>query len=312
MRGDICHSAIDWAISTLNELFGAQVMNTQKIWDMPWAKVVRLETSTENYYLKIVARSFSIEPEVLKALGWFQVPEMVAENPDLKCFILRDAGQPLRGYGFNAEHAKEVLTLCAQIQINCIDRVDEFLSRGVNDWRLNRLPGLARSLFNDNQLLEKEGLSADAINALPSLLSKVEQLCASLRIYGVPQTLEHGDFQDKNILIREGKFSLCDWGDVSITHPFFSCVSFLNSAVRHHGLSQDAEPYIFLKEAYLSCWVDYGRRQELNEAYQLARKLRPLVFALNFAKVYTCYNVPIPQEFTGHIAGAILKLIQEA
>ena len=50
----------------------------------------------------------------------------------------------------------------------------------------------------------------------------------SLQCYNIPQTLDHGDFHLLNVLQKGYKFTIIDFGDSAITHPFFSIIFFLD------------------------------------------------------------------------------------
>jgi RIO-like serine/threonine protein kinase len=62
----------------------------------------------------------------------------------------------------------------------------------------------------------------EAYRRLRDLAPHVETLCAELSSYNVPASLHHGDLHDGNIFVRDGGFLFFDWGDSSVTHPFFS------------------------------------------------------------------------------------------
>ncbi len=76
--------------------------------------------------------------------------------------------------------------------------------------------------------------------------------------YNIPETIEHGDFHDNNMLVAgDNKLIINDWGDKVITHPFFSIASFLDSAFRNHKINSTSHTVRSLLDSYLNHWVEY-------------------------------------------------------
>ena len=88
--------------------------------------------------------------------------------------------------------------------------------------------------------------------------------------YDIVETIEHGDFHDNNCLIdAQDALVFNDWGDAVITHPFFSLISFLKSAERHHNISVNTALYQDLRDTYLTTWQDFEPESRLLEAFEL-------------------------------------------
>ena len=250
----------------------------------PWSTVTRFATDTGDVYLKEVAPPFAIELALLPVLfEWFpgKVPEFLAIDFVQRRLLMADAGVPLRvslKARFETAPLAAALALCAEIQHGTIERVETLLLLDLADWRPARLPALYRSLLDD-----VPGLEAAEIDGLRVLAPRVEALCMRLAGYGVPETIEHCDFHDNNVLIQDGGMTIADWGDAVVSHPFFSLASCLDSAGWNHGLT-DAESGP-LVDAYLAVWSSFGTRERLIEAAHLARRLRAIHVALNFRRV---------------------------
>ncbi|WFR97977.1 phosphotransferase [Rhizobium tumorigenes] len=101
----------------------------------------------------------------------------------------------------------------------------------------------------------------------------------------MPETVEHCDFHDNNVLTNAGGMLINDWGDAVISHPFFSLAGFLDSAVRNHGLEIDSLVYKHLKDAYFEVWLDLENAENLERIFEIACILRPIEFAFNFSGV---------------------------
>ncbi|MGV8949251.1 MAG: phosphotransferase [Candidatus Paracaedibacter sp.] len=202
------------------------------------------------------------------------------------------------------------LATCASSQRKAIDHVDALIAIGVPDWRLTKLPELYLQLIKQEDLLKADGLTSAGIKALHSLHPKFLFLCDSLSKYNIPETLEHADFHGNNILLNNNHLTIGDWGDAVISHPFYSLVSYLNSATRHHGLGEGDEDYVNLQNIYLNKWVEFEDKDRLLEAFRLAKRLRPLQISLSFIRVKLCPNFESSFVFTGYIAEALRDFIK--
>ncbi len=288
--------------------------------DMPWSKVSRFKTSKESVYLKQMAAPFVIEPKILRFMHEnfsTAVTEVIAINEQLSCFLMKDAGQVLRDIQkqkFQTQLFCNALKTHAKIQNASIPFVESFILMGVNDWRLKRLPGLYKEFVAREDLLEVAGLSKYEIEMLQKLHPQVQNLCEQLSAYNIPETIEHNDFHDNNILIQDNCITINDWGDACVSHPFFSLATALNSAKRNHDLQRTDSRYLQAQNAYLEIWLDYGTIDELREAFLIAEKLSYFQFALSFSRIESCVSVEEFSLYNGYIAEALrnfLHTVQE-
>ncbi|MES2214583.1 MAG: phosphotransferase [Pseudomonadota bacterium] len=222
---------------------------------------------------------------------------------------MKDAGVPLRGLlkaSFNREQYIDTIRSYARIQISCVKHLDDLVAIGLDDWRLQNLPSLYRNFITQDELLQDDGMSDVEIHSLQSHANKLYSILEELSSCGIPETIEHGDFHDNNILIKDGIHTISDWGDVSISHPFFSCAGMLGSAKRHYP-EVNIEP---LQEEYLSAWKKYGSKKVLTQALDLAQKLRPFLFALNFSRIKSDKDCDQFPEYKGYIADSLRDLLR--
>lgn len=284
---------------------------------MPWSIVTRFSTSKGSIYLKEMAPLFSLEPTLIRNLSeWDEdsVPKVIAINKDLHCFLMEDAGMQLSKHlktKFQMDLLAKAVTMCSNSQYKAVNHVDVLLSIGVLDWRLAKLPNLYLHLLNQEAILQDDGLTAAEIKRLHTLHPTVLMLCERLSQYKIPETLEHTDFHDSNILIKNGHLTIGDWGDAVISHPFFSLASYLNSVTRYYNLKEIDERYVHLQNVYLNTWLEFAPKDQLLEAFQLANRLRPCQVALSFIRVKMCPNLDSSFCFTGYIAAALRDFMKE-
>ncbi len=65
----------------------------------PWSYLVCFETSGGCIYLKHSPELFALEPIIIQTLHaqfHAQVPTVIGHNAELNCFLMKDAGRPLR------------------------------------------------------------------------------------------------------------------------------------------------------------------------------------------------------------------------
>jgi hypothetical protein len=166
-----------------------------------------------------------------------------------------DGGEPLRGKLKESYDRLIVGTLLGQyarIQRALSSDVDSLLALGIDDWRMAVFPDLYDDLVHDKGLLERERLTTTEIETLWRSGEDVRRLCGALADFKIPETLEHCDFHDNNVLADAKGFLINDWGDAVISHPFFSLVGFLDSAARNHGMDVGSPVYEGIKDAYFA------------------------------------------------------------
>jgi hypothetical protein len=283
--------------------------------EMPWSKVYKFITSKGIVYFKQMHPTFSIEIAILsmlKNVAFKNIPIMIASNDGLHCFLMRDAGDILRDklkVDYQVDLVIEIFKIYSKIQIDFVQSIPDFFDGQVQDWRLNKLPELYLQLIDSEDILIADGLKQDQIKLLRSFHDQVSKLCEKLSKYPVPETIEHGDFHDNNILILDQHITINDWGDATISHPFFSLASWLNSAARHHGINENDLRYSMLRDAYLENWEQFASKNELLEAFILANKLRPIHFCLNFSRIKSCEGIENFKQYRGYIAEALMEFI---
>lgn len=307
---------LSWAHQTLIDL-GYQIKFTaQLIKDVPWSTIYCFDTSKGRVFLKTMAKPFAIEPTLLAFLSKNvspHVPHVITTNLNLRCFLMKDSGLCLRDIlksKFNEQYFCPIFQIYADIQIGCIPFVEELITSGLNDWRLKNLPGLYQNLLKKEDLLSADGLSQKEIAMLKKFASVFENTCEALAACGIAETLEHGDFHDNNVLINNETIFINDWGDACISHPFFSFLSFFNSAKRHHQISENDSIYKNSEKVFLNKWSAYAAQSILMKAMDAAKNIKPVVFALSFSRIFCCPQAYLYPEYKGYIADALRDFIK--
>src|SRR5262249_43945269 len=90
----------------------------------------------------------------------------------------------------------------------------------------------------------------------------------SLAECGVPDSVQHDDLHQWNVYRQNDRARVLDWGDASISHPFFSLVVTFRFLEESHGLGPDDPWFRRLRDAYLE---PLGRG--LTDAFTLAMRV---------------------------------------
>lgn len=252
---------------------------------MAWSKVLRIPTSGGPVYFKCVPQAQMYEAGLTRRLFEISpddIPPVLAAEPQNGWLLLADGGLRLREIIRAAPDLavwQALLRQYALLQIRLAGHLPELFALGVPDSSPMLLPELLFELLENTHWLRAEKYQAlvQTVRArLPGLLDQ----CAELSAYGVPISLHHGDFHDGNILTRQGRFRFFDWGDSSLSHPFFSLRTAFISVENTFDLPETrwdtSEDFIQLAEAYLEPWQRFETPQRLRTAWRMSIQLSPL------------------------------------
>jgi hypothetical protein len=217
------------------------------------------------------------------------MPELVAVDTTRGWMLMRDGGTRLRDSIRPTKDVMQwepVITQYADLQTGLAKHVDEILALGAPDHRLAKLPGLYSQLLTDEASLmidQEKGLTSADFQTLQNMKPRFEQICADLSAFGIPETLNNGDFHDGNVLVKNGRVTFFDWGDATVTHPFVSTRTWFVSMEIALELDEDYAPPTLemtkLLHRYLERWNAFGDQERLLAAYYLSRPVAAIVKA---------------------------------
>jgi hypothetical protein len=273
-----------------------------------WSTVLNIPTDRGKLFFKATAPETLYEAALTQSLArWFpdSMPEFVAVDAGRGWMLMRDGGEQLRASIRPAKDIspwKPVINRYAEVQIGLADHITELLSLRLPDHRLEILPGLYAQLLADEESLmigQEKGLTSAEWQQLKGMTPRFEQICADLAGFGIPESLNHGDFHDGNVLVKDGRITFFDWGDASVAHPFTSLRTFFVSI----ELSLDLEDYSFtpemagLLDLYLEPFQKFASKEELLKAYQVSKPVASIVKALAWRQGITRMEGSLRQEY---------------
>lgn len=272
---------ISWAKNVLNISDNKIFAQSKMLLKTLWSNVMAINTQEGTVYLKHMPEQIALEADIIKHLkNKFNasVPEIIADNKKLNCFLMKDAGVPLRTIlkkKFNVDLMCEAIHQFVKLQISVGHYVEGLLELGVPDWRLNKMPDLYKKVISHKDMLMADGLSESEINELEDLLPKITHLCERLSGYGIKETIVQPDFSDNNTLIDSNlkAITLIDLGEISISHPFFSLLNCLHVIKKHHALTNKDAVYLRVKEACFKNYKLFESEKSVKNSLEIAHVL---------------------------------------
>jgi len=274
-----------------------------------WSTVMRVPTNEGTLFFKATAPETIYESILTQKLaGWYPhcIPELVAVDTARGWMLMRDSGETLRGSIRPTKDVRPwepVITKYAEVQIDLTEHVNEILALGIPDHRLAALPALYKQLLTDEESMmldQEKGLTSADFHRLQNLSPRFEQICTDLATFGIPESINHGDFHDGNVLVKNGRITFFDWGDASVTHPFVSIRTWFVSMEIALELDDWAPPtpeMTVLLDRYLERWDRFGDKERLLAIYNLSRPVASIVKALQWHQSITHMEGSVREEY---------------
>ena len=189
----------------------------------PWATVMRVPTETGDVYFKANEPASRHEAALVRLLAARRpdcVPPLLAADFERGWMLMADAGTRLREIVERERDMNcwfEIMPLYAGLQIDLAGDADDMVALGVPDLRLASLSARYEQLLDSLAQLPP----SERVRLLENV-TRVREMCDELSGYGLPETIQHDDFHDGQVFVRDGHYLLLDWGDACVSHPFFT------------------------------------------------------------------------------------------
>jgi len=259
-----------------------------------WSTVIRFPTNVGYFYFKAGSANQHFEARIMKKLTWVGghlVLNPIAVNEKEGWLLFPEGGQRLRE--FHSGHPVtsdwvELLGRYAQFQIEIASYAQKLLDAGVPNRMLTSLPSEMADLLASSTLTQVAnlgGLTKKELQKLKLSQSNFEALIEDLGNIGIPASIEHGDLHDGNVFYKDNIFRIFDWGDASLSHPFFSLIVPLRVLGNYLSLEPESHPQLqWARTAYLSAWQPLFSLEKIQEAWPLALQVGYIQRAITWYK----------------------------
>jgi hypothetical protein len=261
----------------------------------PWAAIALIPTADGPLYFKADPPSESFEPALTQWLAQRRpdvIPDVLRIDGERGWLLTRDAGTPLREHIANPPDPRiwdDLLPLCAELQIELCTSVDDLLALGVPDKRTEKLaPGYG------------DLLSRWAVAATSPSQEQIDELVDGVG-ETIPPSLAHEEFQDHNILLREGDSVLIDWAEAAVEHPFGGLVNTFRGLVDRWGFEPGAHELLRLRDAYLEPWTKFAPLPQLIAIFELTYPLGMLCRAMTWDRLLTTLSESERAEYASFV-----------
>ncbi len=309
---------IRWGVSNLGY---AMVEQPETVHARPWSTVMKVRTDHGNLFFKAGGPTQHFEPGLLSLLNEVrkqQTLPLLAADLGKGWSLLAEGGitlrQKLQGKpDFTAW--REILRQYAELQIEMSRWGDNMKKAGVPSRSTEDLFRAYEQILNDKEIsLVGDGedfLTPDQYQKLIRWAPIVREMLEELEGFQIPLSLEHGDLHDANIFAQEDRYKIFDWGDASITHPFFSLLLPIRHLADKLGVSEydQHEELSSLVDAYLQPWEKFAPKQRLLEAWKLAHHLAKFVRTINWYQLVKLTAPNLVTEYHASVSGWFLEFI---
>lgn len=258
-----------------------------------WSTVLKVPTERGNVFFKAGGVTQHFEPALLAMLAERRPADTLvplATDAGRGWSLLPDGGptmrQALQGQVGLDEWTK-LLSSYAKLQIAASEWAD-LPATGLPVRPLESLAETFAEILDDKDLThvrdQEDFLTQAQFDRLMGMRGEFSEMAAELAGSGIPQSLEHGDLHDANVFANG---LIYDWGDSSLSFPFFTLIIPIRQMATKLEVSQYADhpALLQLRDAYLGEWKEFAPQEKLVRTWKTAFRLGKFVRAIGWYDV---------------------------
>ena len=310
-----------WIRTEIEKLGYSPTGEPQSIHTRPWSAVLQVPTDHGNLFFKAGGPTQHFEPALLQLLTdrWpQQTLPVLAVDIEKGWSLQPDGGQTLRQRvqgKADFQIWRQLLRDYAKLQIAAAKWESEIEACAVPVRGTDTLVTAYTEILTDPELTMigdgEDYLTSDQHQQLLALTPKVQKLFTELDNYKIPLSIDHGDLHDANIFVRGERYYFFDWGDASLTHPFFTLLIPIRHLADELGVSEYANhpDLISLRDAYLEPWEQLVSKDQLLRSWPLAHYLAKFVRTINWYRVVKSTEPGLGSQYQTSVAGWFLEFL---
>lgn len=286
--------------------------------------ILKVETDNGFVYIKkVLSPVFKNEPLVTQKMAEYSpkyFPEIIFIDNEKGFIFSKDFGKNILSESNDIDDLLNTVKSYAKLQISMIKHSDDLLSYNIFDRSISKISGQLKDILikGDKIFLDEENcITSYEVNKLLDNFAKIETLISKLESYKIPQTIEHGDLHTYNISVKEKNIIFYDWSDCSISHPFITMRVFFHSLFdkdqqirdKSKNFNDVKDLYELLVSTYLLEWSEYGTKENLREAFDLAKKISYISFFIQYTLLVDSMENHTKSKYKAHIYGGFKNIL---
>ena len=290
-----------WMTDTLSGLGRPPTGPVQQFRNLGISSVLRVPTVAGWVYLKATAKLplFINEGAFMAHLAEQfpgQIPRPLAVETEKHWMLLDDFGADLHSQKPSEADVADFLRQFGALQVQSARMVDDLLDAGCRD---RRLPVLARQIADlAAHPLTVRHTTPDKLAQLRAAVPALQERCAVLDSYNLPDCLVHGDLHLGNVARNGDTYQIFDWSDSCIAHPFVDMIT-------PYFSYDDANTRAQLRDIYLAQWNEWESLERLREVWRLAKPIAALHQAVSYLYILIGQEELVHREMAGGLADFI-------
>lgn len=257
--------------------------------------VLRVPTTSGFVYFKANFLTKIQETELTVKLSYVRpdcMPQVLAADYKNGWMLLEDNGTSLSLFHQMDEvlyHWDQILKMLSGVQVDLYRHLSELPVQTLPNYRMESIPLQYDELLLDTSISRQNlprGLTRHERERLEERSLYLRYICKQLSESPFPETLHHDDLQDDNIFIKQNGYTIGDWDNCYITHPFITAIGALrNVSIRWH-LRRNSRHLKYLRDAYLSSWSSHTSFSYTNALhhFSIAQKVWMVCRAINWRR----------------------------
>ena len=237
--------------------------------------LIRFETNGPALWFKAVGEPNIHEFRIVSTLATLFpsfLPRIVASRPEWNAWLMTEAEGTTPAADFDFANWKTVSARLAELQTTSLHETPRLLSVGCRDISAASLLSCVDDFFAAmDELMKHQTKTPPSVltpQELLALSGRLKDVLSALAASGIPDALNHLDFNPGNLLVSDGHCVFIDWAEAAIGHPFLTFQYLIEHFKRlcPESLSRQAE----LTSSFAEQWERYASPLAVSRSLSLA------------------------------------------